>query len=231
MDESDSAALIGEALDRAIAKVAEEEYGRLAEGMSLRDQTASVDKALSSLMELQKGHEPDYNSEWVSLFYLTWFQPRQVHLAYAALCQHIAEQRSPSHVIDYGCGAWAVQFALAILLAEKQELQGSHFFGTCLSITLESMEGSYSCHASLGEAGAHLQLAGKAPACWLTAVHSIYETNETDLKEVFDRICEEQAPALAVVTFREFKNVYKIWERKRRTGGPSSQSLVSTRRK
>ena len=67
MDESDSAALIGEALDRAIAKVAEEEYGRLAEGMSLRDQTASVDKALSSLMELQKGHEPDYNSEWVSL--------------------------------------------------------------------------------------------------------------------------------------------------------------------
>ena len=204
MDESDSAALIGEALDRAIAKVAEEEYGRLAEGMSLRDQTASVDKVLSSLMELQKGHEPDYNSEWVSLFYLTWFQPRQVHLAYAALCQHIAEQRSPSHVIDYGCGAWAVQFALAILLAEKQELQGScvhgidpnepmreigkrlwekfrqvvevcgndHFFGTCLSITLESMEGSYSCHASLGEAGAHLQLAGKAPACWLTAVHS-----------------------------------------------------------
>ena len=83
-----------------------------------------MENALNSLLQLQRGYEPDYNSEWVSLFYLTWFQPRQVHLAYAALRQHVAEQQVPPYVIDYGCGAWAVQIALAILLAEETELQG-----------------------------------------------------------------------------------------------------------
>ena len=129
MAESDSGAFVREVLDHAIASVAEEEYCRLAEGMSLKDQTVRVDNALGSLMELQKGNEPNYDSEWVSLFYLTWFQPRQVHLAYAALRQHIGDRKPPQQVIDYGCGAWAVQFALAILLAEKEELQGSAVYG------------------------------------------------------------------------------------------------------
>ena len=126
MGESDSAALVREALDRAIAEVAEAEYRRLTEGMTIEHQTESVDNALKSLTRLQQGIPPDYKSEWIALFYLSWYQPRQIHLAYAALRELLEHNPLPArHVIDYGCGALAVQIALAILLAEDQELLNS----------------------------------------------------------------------------------------------------------
>lgn len=120
MTETD-AAVLRKALDLAIAELAASEYDHLSDGMSLAVKTQSVDSALNSLMALQQAREPAYDSEWVSLFYLTWFQPRQIHLAYSALQGLLAETSSPRHVIDYGCGAWAVQFALAILNAERRE--------------------------------------------------------------------------------------------------------------
>lgn len=92
MGESDSITLVREVLDRAISEVAEAEYSRLTEGMSLKVQTESVDAALKSLMMLQKGISPKYSSEWIALFYLTWYQPRQIHLAYATLREHISER-------------------------------------------------------------------------------------------------------------------------------------------
>lgn len=125
MGESDSAALVREVLDRAIAEVAEAKYRRLSEAMSLEHQIEAVDNALKSLTRLQKGIPPDYSSEWIALFYLSWYQPRQIHLAYAALRGLLAHSPLPRHVIDYGCGALAVQIASAILLAEEQELLDS----------------------------------------------------------------------------------------------------------
>ena len=125
MVESDSGAFVRDVLDRAIAAVAEMEYLRLAEGMSIDDQTASVDHALKSLTRLQQARPPDYDSEWVSLFYVSWFQPHQVHLAYVALRRILAQAPLPRRVIDYGCGAWAVQLALSIILAEAPGPLGS----------------------------------------------------------------------------------------------------------
>ena len=66
---------------------------------------------------------PHYD-KWVALFYLTWYQPRHIHLAYTVLRQQISEHYTPRHVIDFGCGGWAVQIALAILITERPALQG-----------------------------------------------------------------------------------------------------------
>ena len=122
MLESDSATPIRDALDRAIADVARAEYARLAEGMDLGEQRLHVNDALESLKDLGRGGKPHYG-EWTALFYLTWYQPRHIHLAYTVLRQQISKQRTPSQVIDFGCGAWAVQIALAILTCEKPALQ------------------------------------------------------------------------------------------------------------
>lgn len=121
MNESDVVKRVREVLDHAIAEVVEAEYDRLTDGMTREDRTASVDRGLRSLTRLQQGTPPDYSSEWVALFYLCWYQPRQIHLAYAALRGLLEQNRLPKHVVDYGCGALAVQFALAIVLAEDEE--------------------------------------------------------------------------------------------------------------
>ena len=114
-----------EALDSAIAEVAKENAARLYKEIPSQRWEESVDSALESLTRLQGCAEPDYDLEWVNVFYLSWYQPRQIHLAYVALRQLLDRRHPPRYVVDYGCGAWAVQFALAMLLAEKPEMQGA----------------------------------------------------------------------------------------------------------
>lgn len=114
-------------LDESIATVAEEEFNRLchATNNDFQDVAREVINALKGLRGLQEGVEPDYN-EWVALFYLTWYQPHQINLALAILREMYEdapkwlEPNFPLHIIDFGCGALAVQFALAILAAECQ---------------------------------------------------------------------------------------------------------------
>lgn len=125
MPESESLTFVRRVLDRAIADVAREEYQRLTERMSPKDQERHVDRALLDLNQLQKGISPDYKSKWTALFYLTWYQPRQIHLAYTAL-RYVFDnlkQKPPRQVIDFGCGSGAVQIALSILLAEDSPPQ------------------------------------------------------------------------------------------------------------
>lgn len=107
-------------LDRAIASLAEAEYGRLSTegGLGTKEQREHVDKALRSLKEHQQLRRPEYGDEWVAVFYLTWYQPRQIQLAYAALRELISERKPPKYIIDYGCGAWAIQIALALRIAD-----------------------------------------------------------------------------------------------------------------
>lgn len=118
MENQDPRADVWRWLDCAIAEVAKVDYGRLTKDMSPSSQGQRVDRALAELYKLQEGEQPDYDDEWVALFYLTWYQPRQIFLAYSALRQVIRGQKPPSQIIDYGCGASAVQIALSILIAQ-----------------------------------------------------------------------------------------------------------------
>lgn len=106
------------ALDTAIADVAESEYKRLARGKSPEDIATHVAHALRSFEQLQSGMPPEYN-EWDALLYLTWYQPRQVNLALAAVAGY-REAPRPVHVIDVGCGALATTIAMAISAAGSE---------------------------------------------------------------------------------------------------------------
>ena len=66
-------------LERAILRVAEIEYRRLSSGLAPEQAAARVEAALEAMAGLRDGVPPDYN-EWDALFYLTWYQPRQINL-------------------------------------------------------------------------------------------------------------------------------------------------------
>lgn len=117
-------ALVACALDEAIATVAERKFNQLYEITSDEFQVAeNVKAALESLAKLRDGLEPKYN-EWDALFYVTWYQPRQINLALSILqklYQHARRSQGPDlplHIIDVGCGALAVQFAMSILATD-----------------------------------------------------------------------------------------------------------------
>lgn len=114
----------GDVIDRAIAEVAKQEYQRLTRGLSEGEIVGHVRRALEELKKLSEGGTPAYDCEWVALFYLTWYQPRQINLVYSFLDQTRDDLPKRLLVLDLGCGALAVQFALAIFAATRVEPGG-----------------------------------------------------------------------------------------------------------
>ncbi len=108
-----------EALDKAIARVAKAEFDRLRDGLETPAVACKIHDALCSMSRLRSDRQPDYD-EWDSLFYISWYQPRQVHLAYAILRElHKGKSVHGLRVVDVGCGAGAVQMAAALMAAES----------------------------------------------------------------------------------------------------------------
>ena len=77
-----------------------------------------------------KDRKPDYDDPWVALLYLTWYQPSQVNLAYT-LSRRILGATNPFlsgslQIVDYGCGALAMLFGLALAAAETHQKDRPH---------------------------------------------------------------------------------------------------------
>lgn len=113
------------ALDSAMCKVGSAEFRRLAANETPENRAIKVGQALASLQKLQSSQEPDYSDPWVVLFYMLWYQPGQINVAYTAIRRMLGfrsdENLRPGkddgilHVFDIGCGALAMQFAAALL--------------------------------------------------------------------------------------------------------------------
>ncbi|MXY47627.1 MAG: hypothetical protein F4Y44_11780 [Chloroflexi bacterium] len=117
MDEQTKQSVM-KALDNALTTVAIREYNRLSYRL-LREQVADITKnALNSLGKLQSGNIPDYG-DWVALFY-HWYQPSQINLAYSMI-KSTAIVSDRLRVLDYGCGALAMQFGVALATADALE--------------------------------------------------------------------------------------------------------------
>jgi len=118
------------ALDRAITRVADDQYKRLSNKISLNGLNRRVHQYLNFLSGLQQGNPPNYNDPWIALFYLTWYQPKQIHLAHSLIEEQktirntnslLIDNSQSLHVIDFGCGALAMKFAVAWAVAEAIE--------------------------------------------------------------------------------------------------------------
>ena len=112
---------IGHLIDRAIAEVAEQEFRRLRRGMSNEEVVRNVCGALTEVAKTGECGRPNYHCEWVALFYLTWFQARQINLVYSLLDQMRVDLPRDLSVVDLGCGTLGVQFALAVFAATSDQ--------------------------------------------------------------------------------------------------------------
>ena len=114
---------IGGLIDRAVAEVAEQEFRRLRRGLSDEDIVRNVRRALGEVAKTGDCGKPNYECEWVALFYLTWFQARHINLVYSLLAQRGIKFPQRLHVVDWGCGAMAVQFAVAVYAATSDQAE------------------------------------------------------------------------------------------------------------
>ena len=115
-------------IDNEIAKLADMMYQCLSRALvdddladKLRCPPQAVGDALDDLGKLSRGISPNYHDDWVALFYLTWYQPRQVNLV-ASICQTLAKERGSTflsnlRVVDVGCGALATLIGIAATCA------------------------------------------------------------------------------------------------------------------
>ena len=235
---------IAHLLDQTIATVAEQELNRLCRGLDHLEIKDNVERALEELDKLTGKDQPSYNDEWVDLFYVTWYQPRQINVALTILQQLYEEVRYehlrtnyPLHIIDLGCGALAVQFAAAIAASKYQctdvsvkgidpsapmrnlgenlwrefcSIVAQHPGLSDLSQTCESMN-TYGCEsfdspeAYFVSEDAFLRYY-PGPECLLLAVHTVYESNQQDIKEALQNFRDQSGPSSILVTCNTNKN-------------------------
>ena len=118
------------ALDRSITRIAHAQFLRLSDKMEPIEWSGKVCQSLDSLAKLRQGIPPDYNDPWIALFYLTWYQAGQIQLAHSLIEEQKRARNANSlligdsqslHVIDFGCGALAMKFAVAWAAADALE--------------------------------------------------------------------------------------------------------------
>ena len=139
-------------LDSAIASTASSDFDRLRDGLGQEDVIERIHQAMDELEKL-RGLQmmPDYDNEWVAPFYTSWYQPRQVCLAYTLIRKIVERQYGRlTHnaagnlcVVDFGCGALATRFGLTAAVAhaiqDGQNIGRVEVYGTDTSRPLIDM--------------------------------------------------------------------------------------------
>ena len=236
--------LLFAAIDRAIRNVADAEFRRLAAEMGPEAWHQNVHNALESLGKLQQGTPPDYNDDWVALFYLTWYQASQINLAHSLIeemnrsrkCNNFIANDTPSlHVVDFGCGALAMQFAIAWAAAEALE-NGANIesirVGSCdVAIPMIRL-GQQLWREFKQEISRYESLRTLSDVCeevirprygkpesgilfnahrvdeerWLSAIHTVYENNVEELRESLYQLAQDITPANGILSCHNDSN-------------------------
>lgn len=223
--------LTTEALDKAITKVVCDEFNHISKNLSDVETAQKVEYALDQLSKLQRGVMPKYD-EWVAPFYASWYQPPQINLAYSMITDMLTETfdgvLAPTgklYVYDFGCGALAMQFGVALAAADAlrngQKLDSVYIAS---SDTSEAMIGigvkvweqfksearKEPCLSFLSQACEMIeaQIINGRPARkssadeirWLSAIHAVYDTNEGDVQKCLCELGKLVSPNIVFLT-------------------------------
>ena len=229
MDEPTQKA-VTQALDTAIATVAEEEFKSLSAGTSAPQIADRISCSLDALGELSASKMPNYKDKWLALFYSTWYQLRQINLTYSAnkAMARIRDSGSAMltktgelHVVDYGCGTLAMQFAIALAasdaIAEECHLA---YIRVDSHVTSQEMKelGNKIWNSFREEVDKDFSLAQVSKACalimpgdefpkrqgnediWLSAIHAVYENNQSEVTEWLNMLESDTNPDVGFIT-------------------------------
>ena len=219
--------LVRDALDRAITAVAKDEFKRLRSGLSRFEVAQEVEAALNSLNRLRRGVMPEYD-KWDALFYITWYQPSHINLTYSIIKEMLSESvflNDGLHVADFGCGSLAMQFGVALAVADEIE-QGRQV----TKIRFELIDDSkpmvrlgkklwkqFKIEVNKESRLSHLAEACKiirhrrntsasvkrqrwANACWVSAVHAVYRQNKEVVKQELSALVNTLSPNVCYTT-------------------------------
>ena len=234
------------ALDRAITKVADRQFLKLSSWMPRLGWSNRIRPALDSLGQLQRGNPPNYEDPWIVLFYLTWYQPGQIQLA-RLMVEGLKQARGNEsllangcrslHVVDFGCGALAMQFAVAWAVADALERQEPI---SCVKVD------SYDANPAMFDLGKILweqfkeevkydprlrQLSKSAEMIearcnkpeslfpykilaeeerWLSAIHAVYSSNVEEVKGDLAKICYIAKPNVGFLSGHNHNQQYGL---------------------
>ena len=225
---------VAKILDEVIAETGDEEFKRLSQGMESSEWAPKVGNALSELRKLSQGVMPQYDDEWVALFYLLWFQPKQIALAYSIIKKMFeADSLAPNgkkelHVIDFGCGTLAMQFAIALAAANATEqglrgipihvdsIDSSHAMINLGGKCWDKFQQRISKNRTFGELALALSfmttstynnansIVKRNADCWLSAIHAVYDSthysNIVDVKQVLYDLYDKHSPIAGFVS-------------------------------
>ena len=129
-------------IDRAVTSTSRRVFSRLTRDLATTDIEQTTDWALDHLATKLKSpgkdevenasDEPDYDDPWVALFYMQYYQARQINLAYSLLEQLVRVGKRPRRiqlsaedlqVVDFGSGAYAFAAGLALTAATSLALE------------------------------------------------------------------------------------------------------------
>ena len=220
---------VAQALDSAIVNVAATQFQHLSRGLSTRQIAMQVHRSLVSFEDLKRDVMPRYN-EWDALFYILWYQPKQINLAYSAIVaatglRGFMVRKEELYVGDVGCGALAMQFAVALAAAEargKGETISSIRFdsidtsqpmldaGAALWDEFKRQVRSDKALQHIAETldivtwSAHNDLQGiRGPSTseegWTSAIHAVYRSNRQAIRTALTRV-EKRKGTIGIIT-------------------------------
>lgn len=232
--------LTTDALDKAITAVVRDEFNRISR--SDVETAQKVEYALDQLSKLQQGVMPKYD-EWVAPFYVSWYQPPQINLAYSMImdmvtetCDGVLAPTGKLYVYDFGCGALATQFGVALAAADAlrngQKLDSVYIASDDASKAMISIgvkvwkqfksevrkeprlsHLSQACDLIETQIVSH-RLARKSSAdeiCWLSAIHAVYDKNQDDVRKRLSELGKWVSPNVVFLTthYKEDSLLYK----------------------
>lgn len=224
------------ALDRAIAEVFRNEVNHLTQSQNLSDaeKVSNVEDALEELGKLGKmqGEMPKYD-EWVTPFYVSWYQPRQINLAYSMITAIIAKESIRKqiltdtgrlYVVDFGCGALAMQFGVALAIADALQKNQKVYSACVVSYdkskamtnigkkVWEQFKSEVRKDAKLPYLGQACELIdtradmpfGRNPQnneiIWLSAIHAAFSANKDEVKRTLACLTDALRPSAGFIT-------------------------------
>ena len=231
----DKAAIISRVLDAAVAKAVESEFGRCTRGMTTAEKRQWVSKARDSLDLLRSLESPDYADKMVTLLYVVRYQVSHINLAYSVIeaingrpeDDSLDRFASGLHVVDFGCGALAMQFGVALMIADALErghrvseirIDSIDTSGNMLDIGLKiwaefvSLISRDARLSALREACSLIQAnfathtdcgsiqKFSGALTWISALHIVYKSNRNEVRNALSSLREAVAPKTALMT-------------------------------
>ena len=222
-------------LDHAMVKVAVKEFLTLSNYMEDPEWSRKVYMSLQSLSGLQQSIQPKYSDLWIALLYMTWYQPRQIQLAHLLIEGQkkergkdtlLGDDKQNLHVIDFGCGTLAMQFAVVWAVTEALERNEP-----ITSVVIDS----YDANPAMFRLGillwkqfkkeiqddnrvnhmkqvikivegrysipdSILDIGDSTAEFWLSAIHTTYPDNKTKVKEGLSKFSVLARPKIGLLT-------------------------------